>query len=253
MKDAYDKIAQTELPIDGLLPELLQALEDRTSAVLVAAPGAGKTTRVPLALLAAPWLSGQRISCWSRVGWPPVRLRGHGGIARGAVGGTVGYRVRMDTKVGPRTRIEVITEGVLTRMLQQDPSLDGVGLVIFDEFHERHLHGDLGLALCLQAQAVFREELRLLVMSATLEAEPVAGCWAARRCWSAKDGLSRSRRIFSEAAGRPHGGCRRSLHAGGDAAHEGDALVFLPGAGEIRRVERLLRGANGGGTAGAPD
>ncbi|NBD22369.1 ATP-dependent helicase HrpB [Paenibacillus glycinis] len=250
--DNQNAAARGHLPIDYLLPELRTALANRPSAVLVAAPGAGKTTRVPLALLDAPWLAGQRILMLE-----PRRLAARS-AARfmaaslgEAVGGTVGYRVRMDTKVGPRTRIEVITEGVLTRMLQQDPSLDGVGLVIFDEFHERHLHGDLGLALCLQAQSLFREELRLLVMSATLEAEPVA-----RLLGGAPLLVSEGRAFPVETvyAPKPTVGrmedavVRCTLEA--MRAHEGDALVFLPGAGEIRRVERLLRAAQSGGANG---
>src|SRR5690606_18051238 len=133
-------------------------------------PGAGKTTRVPLALLHEPWLAGGRI-----VMLEPRRMAARAAAHHMAhllderVGDTVGYRVRFDTRVGPRTRVEVVTEGVLTRMLQGDAALEGVGIVIFDEFHERSLHADLGLALCLESRAVLRDELRLLVMSATLE------------------------------------------------------------------------------------
>src|SRR5688500_15189101 len=165
----------TPLPIDAALPALADALGARTAAVLQAPPGAGKTTRVPLALLDEPWLAGRTI-----VMLEPRRL-----AARAAatfmsrtlgerVGETVGYRVRMDTKVGARTRMQVVTEGVLTRLLQADPALEGVGLVIFDEFHERSLHADLGLALTLQTRALLRDDLRLLVMSATLDGGPVA-------------------------------------------------------------------------------
>src|SRR5581483_8193718 len=163
------------LPVDEALPRLRQALAERNAAVLRAPPGAGKTTRVPLALLDEPWLVGAKI-----VMLEPRRLAARAAARRLAqslgepVGGTVGYRVRLDTRVGPATRVEVVTEGVLTRMLQTDPTLEGVGLVIFDEFHERSLHADLGLALTLQARAVLRPELRLLVMSATLHGEPVA-------------------------------------------------------------------------------
>ncbi|MFC4811188.1 ATP-dependent helicase HrpB, partial [Paenibacillus sp. GCM10023250] len=240
------------LPIDALLPELRAALAERTSAVLVAAPGAGKTTRVPLALLDAPWLAGRRILMLE-----PRRLAARS-AARfmaaslgEAVGGTVGYRVRMDTKVGPATRIEVITEGVLTRMLQHDPSLEGVGIVIFDEFHERHLHGDLGLALCLQAQAVFRDELRLLVMSATLEAEPVAELLGGAPLL-VSEGRAYPVETYYEpkpVTGRlEEAAARRAIEA--MRAHDGDALVFLPGAGEIRRAEQLLRAAQAGGAGG---
>ncbi|NBC69265.1 ATP-dependent helicase HrpB [Paenibacillus sacheonensis] len=236
------------LPIDSLLPELRATLAERNSAVLVAAPGAGKTTRVPLALLHEPWLAGRRILMLE-----PRRLAARAAARFMAAslgeqaGGTVGYRVRMDTKVGPSTRIEVITEGVLTRMLQQDPSLDGVGLVIFDEFHERHLNGDLGLALCLQTQSVFREELRLLVMSATLEAEPVA-----RLLGGAPLLVSEGRAYPVETyyAPKPISGrledavVRCTIEA--MRSHDGNALVFLPGIGEIRRAEHLLLAARAG-------
>src|SRR5215208_6029486 len=148
-------MSPTPLPIDSVIPALREALRAGTSAVLQAPPGAGKTTRVPLALLDEPWLAGQRI-----VMLEPRRLaaraaaRYMAGSLGERVGERVGYRVRMDTRVGPATRIEVVTEGVLTRMLQDDPSLDGVGLVIFDEFHERNLQSDIGLALTLQTRAV---------------------------------------------------------------------------------------------------
>ena len=140
----------TPLPIDTVLNELALALRQGSAAVLLAPPGTGKTTRVPLALIEESWLRGRKI-----VMLEPRRLAARAAARYMAellgepVGATVGYRVRMDTQVGPATRIEVVTEGVLTRMLQSDPGLGGVGLVIFDEFHERHLESDLGLALCL--------------------------------------------------------------------------------------------------------
>ncbi|WP_274651451.1 ATP-dependent helicase HrpB [Paenibacillus humicola] len=248
-KKGMNSLMKERLPIDEALPELLAHLSQRTSAVLVAAPGAGKTTRVPIALLKEPWLEGRRVLMLE-----PRRLaaRAAAGYMASLLGErpgeTIGYRVRLDTKVGPTTRIEVITEGVLTRMLQQDPALEGVGAVIFDEFHERHLHSDLGLALCLQAQALLRDDLRLLVMSATLEAKPVAGLLG-----DAPVVVSEGRAYPVEthyAAGRPSG---RIEEAAAQAAaeairrHEGDALVFLPGAPEIRRTERLLAAAGLGG------
>ncbi|MDQ2694666.1 MAG: DEAD/DEAH box helicase, partial [Pseudomonadota bacterium] len=167
--------AGTPLPIEPLLPSIAQALERHGVLVLEAPPGAGKTTRVPLALLEQPWLAGRRI-----VLLEPRRLAARAAAARmaetlgGPLGRTVGYRVRFDSRTSADTRIEVVTEGILTRRLQSDPALDGVGLVIFDEFHERSLHADLGLALCLDSRGALRPDLRLLVMSATLDGAAVA-------------------------------------------------------------------------------
>ena len=163
------------LPIAGTLPALLQALEQGRCAVLQAPPGAGKTTQVPLALLGAPWAREGRI-----VMLEPRRLATRAAAERMAgllgqeVGRDVGYRIRGRSVVSATTRIEVVTEGVLTRWLQNDPELSGIAAVIFDEFHERSIHADLGLALCLEAQAAFRPDLRLLAMSATLEGAPLA-------------------------------------------------------------------------------
>ena len=163
------------LPIDDVLPALRDALANRHEAVLEAPPGAGKTTRVPLALLNEPWLAGQTILMLE-----PRRLAARAAAERLAselgerVGETVGYRIRLDSKVGPKTRIEVVTEGILTRRLQADPALEGVGLLIFDEFHERSLNADFGLALALEIRSALREDLQILVMSATLDAAPVA-------------------------------------------------------------------------------
>lgn len=230
------------LPIDAILPALQETLRTRENAVLVAAPGAGKTTRVPLALLGEPWLQGKKI-----VMLEPRRLAARAAAAFMArqlgeqAGETVGYRVRMDTKVGPKTRIEVITEGVLTRMLQHDPALEDVGIVIFDEFHERNLHGDLGLALCLQSQQLLREDLRVLVMSATLEAEPVAALLGDAPVLNSEGRAFPVETRFLErrAEGRIEPVAVRTIKEA-LAAEEGDLLVFLPGAGEIRRVESLL-------------
>src|SRR5271155_5451774 len=158
------------LPIDDALPVLCAALEVLTRAVLVAAPGAGKTTRAPLALLDQPWASGKRLILLE-----PRRLAARAAAARMAatlgekVGETIGLRVRLQSLVSKRTRIEVVTEGVFTRMILDDPALEGVAGVLFDEFHERSLDADLGLALALDAQRGLREDLRLLVMSATLD------------------------------------------------------------------------------------
>jgi ATP-dependent helicase HrpB len=159
-------------PVDAVVPELSAALAEGPAAILVAEPGAGKTTRVPLALLDAAWLAGQKI-----IMLEPRRLAARMSARRMAetlgedVGATVGYTVRLERKVSAKTRIEVVTEGILTRRLQGDAELKGVGLVIFDEFHERSLDGDLGLALVRDVQSGLRDDLKLLVMSATLDTE----------------------------------------------------------------------------------
>ncbi|MGE7056796.1 DEAD/DEAH box helicase, partial [Paenibacillus glucanolyticus] len=165
----------TELPIHQVLPQLKIALSTGTAAVLIAEPGAGKTTQVPLAFMNEPWLKGQRI-----IMLEPRRIAARSAASYMAsslgesVGETIGYRVRMDSRIGKDTLIEVVTEGVMTRMLQDDPELSGIGMIIFDEFHERSLQADTGLAFALESQGALREDLRLLIMSATLEAESVA-------------------------------------------------------------------------------
>ncbi len=232
------------LPIEDVLPGLKEALRARPAAVLQAPPGAGKTTRVPLALLDEPWLGGQRILMLEPRRLAARAAANHMADLRGErVGQTVGYRVRMDTKVSRHTRVEVVTEGVLTRMLQRDPALDGVGLVIFDEFHERSLHADLGLALCLDMQGALREDLRLLVMSATLDGARVAALLGEAPVLSSEGRAFPVETHYLEQ--RPEGRMeplvastvRRALDE-----EPGDMLVFLPGAGEIRRVQKLLDG-----------
>jgi len=242
---------QPVLPIHAVLPELSRALAGARNLVLEAPPGAGKSTVVPLALVDEPWARGRRILLLE-----PRRLAARAVAARMAktlgepLGATVGYRMRLDTRVSARTRLEVITEGVLTRMLQEDPSLEGVAAVLFDEFHERSLSADLGLALCLEAQATLAEDLKLIVMSATLDGAAIAALlgnapvvrasgrqfdvelrYAGRGLPALPDPMdSLSRQLAPVAAG-----LRRAL-----AETDGDVLAFLPGTPEIRRVRALL-------------
>ncbi|HUB96195.1 MAG TPA: ATP-dependent helicase HrpB [Stellaceae bacterium] len=236
---------RASLPVAELLPDLSAALSRRGAAVLEAPPGAGKTTLVPLALLDAEWLGGSRILMLE-----PRRLAARAAARRMAdmleesVGETVGYRTRLDTRVGPKTRIEVLTEGILLRALEQDAALEGTGLVIFDEFHERSLDADLGLALALDVRRHLREDLRLLVMSATLDGAPVA------RMMGDAPILACEGRAFEVALrylSRPTGADleRAVVAAVKEALGEtrDSILVFLPGGGEIRRVERSLRHA----------
>lgn len=238
------------LPIEPSLPELRRALAARTRTVLQAPPGAGKSTRVPLALLEEPWLAGQKI-----VMLEPRRLAARAVASRMAQslgespGQTVGYRTRLETRVGKHTRIEVVTEGILTRWLQADPSLEGVGLVVFDEFHERSVHADLGLALCLDSQDALREDLRILVMSATLDGTRVAALlddapivtsegrtFPVEIRWSASESERlRTTRIDTRIEQRAALLALRALEE-----ESGDILVFLPGQGEIRRAQSLI-------------
>jgi ATP-dependent helicase HrpB len=232
------------LPIDDLLPALRDVLRKGTAAVLQASPGAGKTTRVPLALLDEPWLQGGRILLLE-----PRRLAARTAARHMAtllgqrVGGTVGFRVRHEAVVSSATRVEVVTEGILTRLLQSDPTLEGVGLVIFDEFHERSIHADLGLALTLRTRELLRSDLRVLVMSATLDGGPVATLLGEAAVLTSPGRLHpvetryRPGRATVRLEAQVAGAVREAL-----ADERGDVLVFLPGAGEIRRAAELLRG-----------
>jgi ATP-dependent helicase HrpB len=233
---------QNKLPIDDILPQLKQALAGRDAVVLQAPPGAGKTTRVPPALLAEPWLAGRAILMLE-----PRRLAATNAaryMAAGfgeKVGGTVGYTIRFESRISAATRIEVVTEGILTRRLQADPSLEGVGLVIFDEFHERSLHSDLALAFCRDAQLGLREDLKLLVMSATLDAGPVA-----RLLGDAPLVTATGRSFPVDIHYLTHEPKGHVIDTAAAAVHRalretaGDILVFLPGAGEIRRCQERL-------------
>ncbi|KAG1222074.1 hypothetical protein G6F35_005549 [Rhizopus arrhizus] len=229
-------------PISPLLPQIQQHLAAQPRLVLEAPPGAGKTTQVPLALLDAPWLQGRKIILLE-----PRRVAARSAalfMARQLgeeVGGTVGYRIRFENKVSARTRIEVVTEGILTRMLQDDPMLEDVGAILFDEFHERHLSGDLGLALALDVQAQLRDDLRLVVMSATLDGERLARFLDAPRLSS--EGRSYPVAISHFPARRDEAlelQVRRAVQQA-LAEHPGDLLVFLPGQREIARVQAGLQ------------
>lgn len=234
-------MSDTTLPIYSVLPALRRALDAQRTVVLQAPPGAGKSTVLPLELLHEPWLKGQKI--WML---QPRRLAARNVAARMAdllgeeVGQTVGYRVRFESRVGPSTRLEVLTEGILTRRLQQDPALEGVGLVIFDEFHERSLQADLGLVLCREVQQALRDDLRLLLMSATLDGEGLS------HLLNAPILTAQGRQFPVEVSYLPSdpqgslpgvvaGAVSRAL-----SEQSGDILAFLPGVGEINRVERLL-------------
>src|SRR5262245_25039866 len=231
------------LPIDDALPALTAALRQRHAAVLVAPPGAGKTTRVPLVLIGEPWAKDKKILVLE-----PRRLAARAAAERMAatlkesVGDTVGLRVRFGSKVSRRTRIEVVTEGIFTRLILDDPSLEGVAAVLFDEFHERSLDADLGLALARDVQEGLRDDLKLLAMSATLDGARVAkllgdapGVESEGRAYPVETRyLGRDTREPIER--QVADAVTRALRAEG-----GSALVFLPGQGEIRRTETLLR------------
>jgi len=231
------------LPIDSVLPDLLAVLRDRQAAVLQAPPGAGKTTRVPLVLVDEPWLSGRKV-----VMLEPRRLAARAAARYMAArlgeptGATVGYRTRMDSRVGPETRVEVVTEGVLTRLLQDDPVLEGYGAVIFDEFHERSLQADLGLALAQEVREALRPDLRLVVMSATLDGGPVARLLGdAPLIGSEGRGYPVTVRYHPPEGRDPDAHMLGTLRRVLADESSGSVLAFLPGGAEIRRLDRLLR------------
>lgn len=236
--------AAADLPVVDVLDELSEALTTSRSAILVAPPGAGKTTLAPLVLHDQPWLGGQRV-----VMLEPRRLATRAAAQRMAallgepVGGTVGYQTRDERRIGAGTRIEVVTEGVLTRRLQHDPSLDGVGLVVFDEVHERNLPTDLGLALTFDARRHLRSDLAVLAMSATPQIEPL------RRLFGSAPVVHSDGRMHPvDIVWAPPAQGERIEEATAATVlralreQAGDVLVFLPGIGEIRRVQSLLDG-----------
>ncbi|MGE5625656.1 MAG: helicase-related protein, partial [Bacillota bacterium] len=224
------------------MPEIRRRLRESSGLVIQAPPGAGKTTRVPPALLQEPWTEGRKL-----VMLEPRRLAARAAARRmaaergEAVGGTVGYRVRLDTRVGPGTRIEVVTEGVLTRLLQDDPALSGYAAVIFDEFHERSLQADLALALALESRAALRPDLKLVVMSATLDTGPVAKLLGDAPVLTSEGRAYEVATRYLPPRDRepllPHVqlAVTRALQE-----QHGNLLVFLPGAGEIRRLQERL-------------
>jgi ATP-dependent helicase HrpB len=232
----------TPLPIDAVLDDLARTLEGRNAAVLVAPPGAGKTTRVPLALLDAPWLEGKKI-----IMLEPRRIAARASAERMArtlgerVGETVGYRVRFGSKISRATRIEVVTEGIFSRQILEDPELTGVAAVLFDEFHERSLDADLGLALARDAQQGLREDLRILVMSATLDGARVAKLLGDAPVISSEGrAFPVETRYLGRKADAPLERQMADAIATALRADPGSVLAFLPGAAEIRRTQNFL-------------
>lgn len=229
------------LPVEEILPQLYEALAEG-NAVLTSPPGSGKTTRVPLALLKQPWLQGQKI-IMLEPRRPAARMAAHymAGLCGETVGETIGYQVRMERRIGGRTRIEVLTEGLLVRRLQSDPELSGIGLIIFDEYHERSLQADLSLALCLDVCASLRDDLRLLVMSATLDEDAVAKLIGGEVVSSDGGLYPVDIRYLPRSVGREMLAATGKLVQQASHEQQGDLLVFLPGKGEMNRLEEQLQ------------
>jgi len=252
-EDSPDNSAHAPLPIVEVLGELTLALRQTSCAVLSAPPGAGKTTMVPLTLIKEPWCTGKVILL------EPRRLAARAAASRMAVlkgenvGQTIGYRMRLDTRISQATRIEVVTEGVFSRMILDDPELAGVSAVIFDEFHERSLDADLGLALALDAQSALREDLRIIVMSATLDTDRIAALLNNPPVIKSKGRSFPVEIRYNERSQqeRVEDAVTRAI----ESAHRdegGSILAFLPGQAEIRRVAERLQGRFDADTAIAP-
>ncbi|MEQ9007780.1 MAG: DEAD/DEAH box helicase, partial [Ekhidna sp.] len=231
-----------DLPIVEILDEVKDKLVNDSTLIVHAPPGAGKSTLLPLAIFNEAWLKGQKI-----IMLEPRRLAARSVAMRMSellgekVGETVGYRIRFESKVSDQTQIEVVTEGILTRMLHGDNSLEGVGLVIFDEFHERSIHADVALALCRESQQVLRQDLKILVMSATLNTPQLSSLLGAKVVES--KGRQYPVEVFHEGDQDqfmiPEMTANTIVKA--SKKHEGDILVFLPGQGEIKKCESIIR------------
>ena len=235
-------LSQLDLPVAEIIPAVKKQLSTGNSVIIQAPPGAGKSTLLPLSLLQEPWLAGKKILLLEprRLATKSIAQR-MSDLLGEEVGHTVGYRIRFDTCVTAATRLEVITEGILTRMLHQDNALEDVGMVIFDEFHERNLFSDVGLALCREVQQVLREDLRIVLMSATIDSEQLSKLLDAPVIQSKGRQYPVTVNYLQEVD---------EYAIGEDAArqlipltkqHAGDFLVFLPGQGEIRKAEEVLK------------
>jgi ATP-dependent helicase HrpB len=230
------------LPVDSIITDILATLATGAPVIVQAPPGSGKSTRIPVALLDAPWLGRQKILMLEPRRLAAANLAGWIASQRHeAVGATVGYAIRFERKISAATRLEIVTEGLLTRRLQHDPFLENVGAVIFDEFHERTIHADTALALCLELQQTVRPDLRIVIMSATLDAAKLAALLPLARTVTSDGGLypvaiRYSGSFAADPVQRAVQGVSRALRE-----QSGDILVFLPGAGEIRRALAILQ------------
>ncbi|MDP1727280.1 MAG: ATP-dependent helicase HrpB [Bacteroidota bacterium] len=233
---------KTELPVCEIIPQVKNALLQNNTLIVQAPPGSGKSTLLPLVLIDEPWLQGKKI-----IMLEPRRLAARAIASRmswlweDALGSTIGYRIRFDNKVSAQTRIEVVTEGILTRMLQTDNALEGVGLVIFDEFHERSIHADVAMALCREAQQVLRPDLRMMVMSATLNITELSRLLNAPVIESSGKQYPVEIKYTGEQDERLMPELTTRIVIKATREHDGDVLVFLPGEGEIKKCAELLK------------